>query len=131
MRRGGRAPLDNPVSGCHKILLLHDDVREGAVHHNPNLPKTFEAGRQWGAEVVNEVPGVEQMSDPVYVVLVFEDPGEFTNDLFVLVLLHGIPSSKMVVTTRPTDRSGASMSMSPGARRKCRGAAPNFAGSSR
>src|SRR5262245_11177147 len=37
MRRGGRTPFDYPVSGSNKILFLYDYVREGAIHHNPDL----------------------------------------------------------------------------------------------
>src|SRR5215831_2804575 len=88
MRRGRGASLDNPVARSNEVLFGHDHIREGSVHHYPDLPETFEPTGERSAEMVNEVLGVEKVAHAVNVVLVFEDPREFPNHLLVLFLLH-------------------------------------------
>jgi hypothetical protein len=89
--------LHDSIAGGNEIFFRHDDIGKGAIHHAPDLLESFESRMYGGSKVMDEILGVEQTVDPVHVMVIFEDPGEFPNGPLVLRFVHVDPPNATVI----------------------------------
>src|SRR5579859_1917758 len=88
--------LHNFLVARDEVVFGHHHVGKSSIHHAPDLLESLQTGSDRSAEVVGKVLSVEQMVYAIYVVLVLENSGEFSNDLLVAVFLHDAASLALI-----------------------------------